>query len=116
MEPEGANGATAVVPRRRKPSQAESVASQGTPGEAYMPGSMEFEMTLEYMRHSWASGGPQEADHAPYQEGGMDDHDETTRGPSVMARIDAYRRVFAHASLIAGGMAPNELPPLECPK
>jgi V8-like Glu-specific endopeptidase len=43
------------------------------------------------------------------------DHDETTRGPSVMARIDAYRTVFQHASLIAEGTAPNELPPLECP-
>jgi hypothetical protein len=42
------------------------------------------------------------------------DHDEHTRGPSVMARVDAYRRVFEHASLIADGMAPNELPPLEC--
>lgn len=42
------------------------------------------------------------------------DHDETTRGPSVMARIDAYRLVFAHARLIADGLAPNELPPLEC--
>jgi hypothetical protein len=42
------------------------------------------------------------------------DHDEKTRGPSVMARVDAYRRVFEHASLIADGMAPNELPPLEC--
>lgn len=42
------------------------------------------------------------------------DHDERTRGPSVMARIDAYRLVFAHARYIADGMAPNELPPLEC--
>jgi len=42
------------------------------------------------------------------------DHDERTKGPSVMARVDAYRRVFEHASLIADGMAPNELPPLEC--
>jgi secreted trypsin-like serine protease len=43
------------------------------------------------------------------------DHDERTRGPSVMARIDAYRLVFAHARLIADGLAANELPPLECP-
>lgn len=43
------------------------------------------------------------------------DHDEATRGPSVMARIDAYRTVFQHASLIAEGASPNELPPLECP-
>lgn len=42
------------------------------------------------------------------------DHDERTRGPSVMARIDSYRLVFAHARLIADGLAPNELPPLEC--
>ncbi len=42
------------------------------------------------------------------------DHDERTRGVSVMARIDAYRLVFAHARLIADGMAQNELPPLEC--
>ncbi len=42
------------------------------------------------------------------------DHDETTRGPSVMARVDAYRLVFAHARMIADGSAPNELPPLEC--
>jgi hypothetical protein len=42
------------------------------------------------------------------------DHDETTRGPSVMARIDSYRLVFAHARMVADGIAPNELPPLEC--
>jgi V8-like Glu-specific endopeptidase len=42
------------------------------------------------------------------------DHDEKTRGASVMARIDAYRLVFAHARLIADGIASNELPPLEC--
>lgn len=42
------------------------------------------------------------------------DHDERTRGHSVMARIDAYRLVFAHARMIADGAAPNELPPLEC--
>jgi hypothetical protein len=42
------------------------------------------------------------------------DHDETTAGPSIMARLDPYRLVFAHAGLIADGMAPNELPPLEC--
>lgn len=42
------------------------------------------------------------------------DHDEHTRGASVMARLDAYRPVFAHAKLIADGQSPNELPPLEC--
>lgn len=42
------------------------------------------------------------------------DYDERTRGPSIMARIDAYRLVFTHAKQIADGTAPNELPPLEC--
>lgn len=42
------------------------------------------------------------------------DHDERTRGPSVMARIDAQRLVFAHARLVADGVAANELPPLDC--
>jgi hypothetical protein len=42
------------------------------------------------------------------------DHDETTRGPSIMARLDAHRLVFAHARMVADGVAPNELPPLEC--
>jgi hypothetical protein len=42
------------------------------------------------------------------------DHDETTRGASVMARIDSYRLVFAHARLLADGLSPQELPPLEC--
>ena len=42
------------------------------------------------------------------------DHDERTSGPSVMARIDAYRLVFAHARLVSDGVAQNELPPLEC--
>jgi hypothetical protein len=31
-----------------------------------------------------------------------------------MARIDAYRLVFAHARLISDGLPQNELPPLEC--
>ena len=44
------------------------------------------------------------------------DHDEKTAGPSVMARIDAYRLVFAHAQQVADGVPLNELPPLECPK
>lgn len=42
------------------------------------------------------------------------DHDERTRGPSVMARVDAYRLVFAHAREVADGVSLNELPPLEC--
>jgi hypothetical protein len=31
-----------------------------------------------------------------------------------MARIDAYRSVFAHARLIGDGISANELPPLTC--
>lgn len=42
------------------------------------------------------------------------DHDETTRAPAVMARIDAFRPVFSHARMIADGASPNELPPLDC--
>jgi len=42
------------------------------------------------------------------------DHDERTRGASVMARIDAYRMVFSNAHDIANGMSPQELPPLAC--
>lgn len=44
------------------------------------------------------------------------DHDETTRGASIMARVDTHRLVFAHARMIADGIAANELPPLECAK
>lgn len=42
------------------------------------------------------------------------DHDENTRGPSVMARLDVYRPIFQQAKSIAEGMSPQELPPLEC--
>jgi len=42
------------------------------------------------------------------------DHDEATRGASVMARVDAYRLVFSHARMIADGTPAGELPPLEC--
>lgn len=42
------------------------------------------------------------------------DHDEATRGASVMARIDAFRLVFTHAQFISDGLSPQELPPLEC--
>jgi V8-like Glu-specific endopeptidase len=42
------------------------------------------------------------------------DGDERTPGPTVMARIDAYRSVFAHARLIADGTPSSELPPLSC--
>ena len=44
------------------------------------------------------------------------DHDERTKGPSLMARIDSYRMVFSHAAMLADGTAssPSELTPLEC--
>ena len=42
------------------------------------------------------------------------DADDKTKNRAVMARIDSYRLVFAHARLVADGLAPNELPPLEC--
>jgi len=42
------------------------------------------------------------------------DHDERTKAPSVMARVDAYRSVFANARMIADGASPSELPPLSC--
>ncbi|KAI9595123.1 hypothetical protein BDF19DRAFT_442262 [Syncephalis fuscata] len=80
MESDGvvADGATttAVVPRRRKPSQAESVASHGTHSEHYMPGSMELEMTLEFMRQSWPSSNQPDPTQQQYQE--RDDNIEGT--------------------------------------
>jgi V8-like Glu-specific endopeptidase len=42
------------------------------------------------------------------------DGDDRTRAPSIMARLDAFRRVFAQGRLIADGMSPAELPPLDC--
>jgi hypothetical protein len=42
------------------------------------------------------------------------DGDDRTAGPSVLARIDSYRSVFAHARLVADGTSPSELPPLSC--
>ena len=42
------------------------------------------------------------------------DHDENTKGPALMARLDAYRMVFNHARMLADGSSPAELPPLEC--
>jgi V8-like Glu-specific endopeptidase len=42
------------------------------------------------------------------------DHDETTRGLSVMARIDAFRSVFVYARAISDGADPSDLPPLSC--
>jgi Trypsin len=42
------------------------------------------------------------------------DGDESTRSASVMARLDAYRAVFAHARMVADGLDQNELPPISC--
>jgi V8-like Glu-specific endopeptidase len=42
------------------------------------------------------------------------DGDERTKAPSIMARIDAYRKVFAQARQIADGASRAELPPLSC--
>jgi V8-like Glu-specific endopeptidase len=44
------------------------------------------------------------------------DHDERTQGPTIMARVDAFRSVFNQARLIGDGMHKNELPPLTCGK
>jgi Trypsin len=44
------------------------------------------------------------------------DSDASTRSASVMARLDAYRDVFAAARAIADGAEPNELPPISCAK
>jgi hypothetical protein len=42
------------------------------------------------------------------------DHDERTKGASLMARVDVYPKVIEDAQHIADGMSPQELPPLEC--
>lgn len=42
------------------------------------------------------------------------DGDERTKAPSIMARVDAYRNVFAQARQIADGASKAELPPLSC--
>jgi hypothetical protein len=42
------------------------------------------------------------------------DSDEHTSSPSIMARIDSYRMVFANARLSADGMPAGEIPPLSC--
>lgn len=43
------------------------------------------------------------------------DGDEHTKNVTILARIDAYRSVFAAARQIADGADPRELPPLACP-
>ncbi len=42
------------------------------------------------------------------------DHDETTRGRSVFARVDGLAQVTAYARLAADGADPSDLPPLAC--
>jgi hypothetical protein len=42
------------------------------------------------------------------------DGDASTQSPTVMARVDVMRPLFAAARLIADGAAKNELPPLSC--
>lgn len=42
------------------------------------------------------------------------DADEKTVGRAEFTRLDAFREVFAQAALVAGGMSPNELPPIDC--
>lgn len=44
------------------------------------------------------------------------DGDERSKGQSVIARIDAYRALLAHARMIGDGQASsaNELPPVSC--
>ncbi len=42
------------------------------------------------------------------------DGDESTKAPSIMARVDAFRNVFAYAHQLAAGATKSELPPLSC--
>jgi hypothetical protein len=42
------------------------------------------------------------------------DGSEQTRGLSEFTRLDRWRSVFAHSSLIAAGASPAELPPIDC--
>jgi hypothetical protein len=42
------------------------------------------------------------------------DGDEQTRNATILARIDAYRSVFATARQVADGVDPSELPPVGC--
>lgn len=42
------------------------------------------------------------------------DHDETTRGHSVFARVDGVSKVVAYARLVADGSDPADMPPLGC--
>ncbi len=42
------------------------------------------------------------------------DGDEQTRNATILARIDAYRSVFATARQVADGVDPSELPPVAC--
>ncbi|HLK40570.1 MAG TPA: trypsin-like serine protease [Polyangiaceae bacterium] len=42
------------------------------------------------------------------------DHDETTSGRSVFARVDGAPKLVAYARLVADGADPADLPPLAC--
>jgi len=42
------------------------------------------------------------------------DSDPRTRNASIMARVDTFRPLFAHARQIADGASRSELPPLTC--
>lgn len=42
------------------------------------------------------------------------DADARTRSPSIMARVDTFRPLFAQARLVADGASKAELPPLTC--
>jgi hypothetical protein len=64
------------------------------------------------------SGGPA-LDRATHQVVGVVslsamDHDETTLGRSVFARVDGVPKLMAYARLVADGADPGDLPPLSC--
>jgi hypothetical protein len=42
------------------------------------------------------------------------DANEKTMGRAEFTRLDAFREVFSQAELVARGMSPNELPPIDC--
>ncbi len=42
------------------------------------------------------------------------DGDDRTKAPSIMARVDVYRKVLAQARQIGDGVSRAELPPLSC--
>ena len=42
------------------------------------------------------------------------DGDELTRDRSEFVRVDRWRTLFSYAALVASGVSPSELPPIEC--